>query len=71
MSDLEWRLPDGYHNQAALANYVPGPLNPPEFYYEPRILECGCSESDCNGVDCGRNPMREVPADYEFWLGDS
>lgn len=26
---------------------------------------------DCDGLDCGRNPMREVPADYEFWLGDA
>jgi hypothetical protein len=73
----EWGLPVGYRSQVLLATaghaYGPqfGPANPPEFYYEPRILACGCSEEDCNGLDCGRNPMREVPADYEFWLGES
>lgn len=65
----------GYRNQALLATagngYGPqfGPADPPECI--PRILDCGCSEEDCDGQECGRAPLREVPADYEFWLGQT
>jgi hypothetical protein len=71
MSD-GWRLPDGYRNQVLLATagnaYGPqfGPAEPRE--YIPQILECGHSEEDCDGTECGWNP--EPPADYEFWLGE-
>jgi hypothetical protein len=67
-----------YRNQVLLATaghaYGPqfGPENPPE--YIPRILDCGCSEEDTDGVDCGHAeinyPATEQPADYEFWLGE-
>lgn len=65
---MSWSLPSGYHTQVALANYVPGPLNPPDYYWEPRILDCGHSEEDCDGIECG-NGIPEVPADYDFWQG--
>jgi hypothetical protein len=64
MSDGEWRLDSReYRNQVALANYTPGPLNPPEYYYEPRTLDCGHSEEDCDGRECGY--PGEPPADYD------
>ena len=53
----------------ALGHYVPGPLNPPEYYYEPRTLPCGCSEEDCDGFDCG-NGIPEVPTDYDEFVGN-
>lgn len=63
MSD-EWHLDHrAYRNQIALANHVPGPLNPPEYDYEPRTLDCGHSEEDCDGVACGY--PGEPPEDYD------
>ncbi|MBB3752477.1 hypothetical protein FHT44_004989 [Mycolicibacterium sp. BK634] len=49
---MSWTLPDGYRQQIALANYAPGPLNPPGFYDDIPILECGCSAEDCDGFAC-------------------
>lgn len=47
----------------------PGPLNPPEYYYEPRTLACGHSEEDCDGTACGYRDPDEVPDDYDDWRG--
>jgi hypothetical protein len=59
MSD-EWHLDSReYRNQVKLANHVPGPLNPPEYYYEPRVLPCGHSEEDCDSIECGYEPQEE------------
>jgi hypothetical protein len=67
----EWSLDSReYRNQVALANHVPGPLNPPEYYYEPRTLECGHSEEDCDGRACGHR-SDEVPADYDDFVGEN
>lgn len=73
---MTWTLDHtAYRNQVALATggnaYGPqfGPANPPEYYYEPRTLECGHSEEDCDGVECGYRASDEVPADYDDWMG--
>lgn len=48
-----------------------GPVYPDDYYDDrPRILECGDSEEDCDGIECGRGPMRPEPEDYEFWKGE-
>jgi hypothetical protein len=63
----------GYQNQILLATggnaYGPqfGPAEPRE--YEPQMLECGCSEEDCDGFECGHSPYYDMPEDYHFWQG--
>lgn len=49
--------------QVKLANYVPGPLNPRSYYYEPGIFPCGCSEEDTDGLDCGHGHINYPPAE--------
>jgi hypothetical protein len=58
MSD--WYIdPVAMHNQNVLANggnFVgpqQGPTLPRDYYWEPRILDCGHSEEDCDGIECG------------------
>lgn len=51
---MTWRLPNGYRQQVALANYVPGPLHPPGFFDDDTEVE----------------DVPEVPLDYDYWRGD-
>lgn len=37
-----------------------GAALPASYYWEPRILDCGHSEEDCDGIECGRLPQHSA-----------